>query len=60
LSIVAAISRAHGGSCRALNSPSGQGTLFEMRFPLPRADAAESEDVAGPPFAAEPALGAQS
>src|SRR5262249_33502356 len=33
LSIVAAIARAHGGSCRAGNAPGG-GALFELRLPL--------------------------
>jgi signal transduction histidine kinase len=33
LSIVAAIARAHGGSCRAGNTPGG-GALFELRLPV--------------------------
>jgi len=58
LSIVAAITQAHGGSCGVRNAPGG-GAIFELRFPLPRAYAAEHEEVAGPPFpepGPEPAL----
>ena len=37
----------------------GPGTLFELRFPLPRAAAADSEEAAGPPLEAEVAFGTQ-
>jgi signal transduction histidine kinase len=47
LSIVSAIARAHGGSCRAQNAAAG-GLVFELRFPLARASAAEREVEAGP------------
>jgi len=58
LSIVAAITKAHGGSCGVRNAPGG-GAIFELRFPLARAHAAEQAEVAGPPFPEpdpEPAL----
>jgi signal transduction histidine kinase len=47
LSIVSAIARAHGGSCRAENAAAG-GIVFELRFPLLRASSAEREEEAGP------------
>ncbi len=60
LSIVSAIARSHGGSTRALANPDGRGTIFELRLPLARAEAAEREEEAGPPFPAEAVVGTQS
>ncbi len=42
LSIVAAVARAHGGECTA-SSVLGEGSVFELRFPLRQASAAELE-----------------
>ena len=42
LSIVAAVARAHGGTCTA-QSVLGQGSVFELRFPLRHASHADSE-----------------
>ena len=42
LSIVAAVARAHGGTCTAL-SVLGQGSVFELRFPLRDASHADRE-----------------
>lgn len=58
LSIVSAIAHAHGGSCQARNAAGG-GMLFELRFPLARASAAEHEAEAGPPRLIEPAAALQ-
>jgi signal transduction histidine kinase len=55
LSIAAAISRAHGGSCAARNAPDG-GAVFELRLPLRNAAHAEEESEPGPPFVADPAV----
>jgi signal transduction histidine kinase len=49
LSIVAAIARAHGGSCTARNSPAG-GAVFELRLPLSNAAHAEEASEPGLPF----------
>ena len=42
LSIVAAVARAHGGSCTA-SSVLGNGSVFELRLPLRHASAADLE-----------------
>jgi len=42
LSIVAAVARAHGGTCTA-QSVVGQGSVFELRFPLRHASNADRE-----------------
>ncbi|HEX6762274.1 MAG TPA: HAMP domain-containing sensor histidine kinase [Gaiellaceae bacterium] len=47
LAIVAAIARAHGGSCSA-GSAEGGGALFELRLPLLHAFAADLERAPGP------------
>ncbi len=47
LAIVAAIARAHGGSCRAL-SYEGGGASFELRLPLPQASLADRAQAPGP------------
>jgi signal transduction histidine kinase len=49
LSIVAAIARAHGGSCTARNAPGG-GAVFELRLPLSNAGHAEEASEPGPPY----------
>jgi signal transduction histidine kinase len=49
LSIVAAIARAHGGTCAARNAPGG-GAIFELRLPLTNAFQAEEASEPGPPF----------
>ena len=46
LAIVAAIARAHGGSCSARSEASG--ALFELRLPLLRASHADLEQAPGP------------
>ncbi len=51
LSIVAAVARAHGGTCSAHSSP-GHGSVFELSFPLRYASHADREappDLAAPP-----------
>ena len=45
LSIVAAVARAHGGACTA-SSVLGEGSVFELRFPLRHASAADLESAA--------------
>ena len=55
LSIVAAIARAHGGSCSARNAPGG-GAIFELRLPLTNAALAEEASEPGPPFVPEGSL----
>jgi signal transduction histidine kinase len=55
LPIVAAIARAHGGSCTARNAPAG-GALFELRLPLRNAWQGEAASEPGPPFAPEQAV----
>ncbi len=50
LAIVAAIARAHGGSCRAV-SQEGGGASFELRLPLPQASSADREQPPGPELA---------
>jgi signal transduction histidine kinase len=52
LAIVAAIARAHGGSCSAHNGTGG-GAVFELRLPLSNASSADRALEPGPPF--EPA-----
>ena len=47
LAIVAAIARAHGGSCAAANSEGG-GAVFELRLPLLHASHADREEAPGP------------
>ena len=47
LSIVAAIVRAHGGSC-SVRSSEGHGSVFELRFPLARPGGAVWDDSAVP------------
>jgi two-component system, OmpR family, sensor kinase len=47
LAIVAAIARAHGGSCTASNGEGG-GAVFELRLPVPRASNADREAAPGP------------
>jgi two-component system, OmpR family, sensor kinase len=47
LAIVAAIARAHGGSCSA-HCGEGGGTSFELRLPLVHAFAADLEEAPGP------------
>ena len=47
LSIVAAVARAHGGSCTA-QSVVGQGSVFELRIPLDYAFRADLESPPGP------------
>lgn len=54
LSIVDAVARSHGGSCRALRGPEG-GSIFELRLPLLQASHADREDAAGPALETEPA-----
>jgi signal transduction histidine kinase len=56
LSIVAAIARAHGGSCLARNGTDG-GAVFELRLPLRNAALADEASEPGPPFVADAALG---
>jgi signal transduction histidine kinase len=51
LAIVAAVARAHGGSCAARNAPTG-GAVFELRLPLRNAAHADEAAERGPPFAA--------
>jgi len=45
LATVAAIARAHGGTCRV--APSAVGTVFELRLPLAQAFHADVEPAAG-------------
>ncbi len=45
LAMVAAIARAHGGSCRV--GPSSEGATFELRLPLSQAAHADTEEAAG-------------
>ncbi len=45
LATVAAIARAHGGSCRL--APSAKGSVFELRLPLSQAAHADLEEAAG-------------
>jgi signal transduction histidine kinase len=47
LAIVAAIARAHGGSCSA-RSDEGGGASFDLRLPVLHASAAELEEAPGP------------
>jgi len=47
LAIVAAIARAHGGSCTASNGDGG-GAIFELRLPLIDASHADREEAPGP------------
>lgn len=54
LAIVAAIAKAHGGSCSARRTPVG--SCFELRLPLVRAVNADREPAAGMPAEAVPAL----
>ena len=49
LAIVAAIARAHGGSCQALSREGG--ASFELRLPLPQAFRADREQPPGPDLA---------
>jgi len=51
LSIVAAIARAHDGTCTARNAPGG-GAVFELRLPLANASQADEASEPGPPFLA--------
>jgi signal transduction histidine kinase len=53
LAIVAAIARAHGGSCSARNVE-GAGACFELRLPLRRAAQADEERAAGPVLIGQP------
>ncbi len=53
LAIVAAIARAHGGSCSARNAP-GAGASFELRLPLRQAIHADEERAAGPILTGQP------
>ena len=53
LAIVAAIARAHGGSCSARNAPGG-GASFELRLPLRQAAQADEERAAGPILTGQP------
>jgi len=55
LAIVAAIARAHGGSCTASNEDGG-GTRFELRLPLLHASHADLEEAPGPALGLAPAL----
>lgn len=55
LAIVAAIARAHGGSCSAGNAEGG-GAVFELRLPLQNAAQAEEASEPGPPFVADVAV----
>jgi len=52
LSIVAAIARAHGGSC-TVTSTEGVGSTFELRLPLLHAMLADRESAAGEPVAVD-------
>jgi signal transduction histidine kinase len=47
LAIVAAIAKAHGGSCTASNGD-GSGAVFELRLPLVHASHADREEAPGP------------
>ncbi len=53
LAIVAAIARAHGGSCSADNV-AGAGASIELRLPLRRAAQADEEQAPGPHLTARP------
>ena len=58
LSIVAAIARAHGGSC-SVRSTEGLGSVFELRLPLARPGGAVWDEPAGlrPEAVPEPVAG---
>ena len=59
LAIVAAIARAHGGSCSARNVE-GAGASFELRLPLRRAALADEERAAGPILIGQPEVQLES
>lgn len=59
LAIVAAIARVHGGTC-SVRAGSPVGSVFELRLPLPQAELADLESVAGDVFPGLPELEPES